>query len=359
MKTKQLIYLSTVALATTFSSCKKDIPDPEPPISTLSTATYDNGVFITNEGPFQAGSGTVSFYSRSTSTVSKDIFEFKNLYPLGNVVQSMEIFNSKGYIVVNNAGTVEVVDGSSFISKGTITGLTNPRYFLGITNDKGYVTEWGAAGGVAGAVKVIDLNTKTVTSTISTGKGAEGMVMVGNFVYVACGGGFGNDSVVTVINATTNAVVKSIHVGANPKSLKVDSNGKIWVLCNGKSDVNYAYITNTGTLARINPTVDTVDLSLPFALRPSNLVINGAKTILYYSSNGKVYSHNNTAVTLNSTATINRSFHGFGIDPTNDYFYGSDAGDFVSNGKVLRYNATGVVVDSFTVGVIPSNFCFN
>ena len=39
-------------------------------------------------------------------------------------------------------------------------------------------------------------------------------------------------------------------------------------------------------------------------------------------------------------------------------FYGSDAVDFSSNGKVIRYNASATVVDSFAVGVIPGNFFF-
>ncbi len=359
MKTKQIIYLSTLALAITFTSCKKDKPDA-PVSTTTSAATYDNGVFITNEGPFGSGTGTVSFYSRSSSTVVNDIFQSKNSYPLGNVVQSMSVFNGKGYIVVNNSGKIEVVDAGSFASGGVINGLTNPRYFLGITNDKGYVSEWGA-GGVAGAIEVIDLNTKTITSSIATGKGAEGMVKSGNNVYIACSGGNDNDSVVTVINATTNAIVKTINVGTNPKSIQVDANGKVWVLCIGQWNGSYSALVKTGKLVRINTTADTVDLSLPFAStssQPSNLVINSTKTSLYYSYNGKVYAHSSTASTLNSTAIINRNFYGFGIDPTNDYFYGTDAGDYVSKGKVLRYNTTGVVVDSFTVGVIPGNFCF-
>lgn len=357
MKTKTLFNLSALALAITFTSCKKD--DPETPAPTPAGVMYDNGVFISNEGPFNNGTGTISFYSRSTSGVSNDIFQTKNSYPLGNIVQSMEIFNGKGYIIVNNAGKVEIVDGSTFASNGAISGLTNPRYFLGIDNSKGYISEWGT-GGINGAIKVVDLNTKTVTATINTGKGAEGMVKVGNNVYLTCSGGYANDSVVTVIDATTNAVVTTITVGANPKNIKVDASGKIWVLCSGEYGI-YPNLVKTGKLVRIDATSNTVELSLPFSSttsQPSNLVINGAKTTLYYSYNGNVYSQLSSASSLNTTATINRNFYGLGIDPSNDYFYGSDAGDFSSNGKVIRYNTTGVAVDSFTVGVIPGNFCF-
>jgi YVTN family beta-propeller protein len=358
MKKKQFLF-NALAVAIAITSCKKD--KPETPVPTPAGGAYDNGVFITNEGPYGTGTGTVSFYNRSNSSITNDIFQTKNSYPLGNIVQSMEIFNGKGYLVVNNAGKVEIVNGSTFESNGVISGLENPRYFLGVDNNKGYVSEWGA-GGIAGAVKVIDLTTKGVTAVINTGKGAEGMVKVGNAVYVACSGGYDKDSVVTVINATTNAVITNINVGANPKNIKVDANGKIWVLCSGEyAPYPSTSLVKTGKLIRIDASTNTVDLSLPFSSttsQPYNLVINNAKTLLYYSYDGKVYSQSYTDVTLNTTPTISRNFYGFGIDPTNDYFYGSDAGNFSSNGKVIRYNTSAVAVDSFTVGIIPGNFCF-
>lgn len=356
MKTNKLL-ITALALTVAFVSCKKDNPEPEPPASPSASA-YDNGVFITNEGPFGSGTGTISFYGRSNGAVTQDIFEAINTYPLGNVVQSMAVHNGKGYIVVNNAGKVEVVDAGTFASSGVISGLTSPRYFLGIDNNKGYISEWGTT---TGAVKVVDLTTKTVTATVNTGAGAEGMVKVGNKVYVACSGGFGNDSVVTVIDATTNAVLSSIDVGPNPKSIQVDANGKVWVLCSGQWNMSFTMLEKPGSLVRIDPATDLVELSLMFTSvysQPFNLVTNNAKTFLYYTYDGKVYSHAQTAIALSSSATISRNFYALGIDPTNDYFYGSDAGNFSSNGKVLRYNTAGTVVDSFSVGIIPGGFCF-
>lgn len=358
MKTNQLFYLSAFAMAITFTSCKKD--DPEPAPGGAVGTNYSSGVFVTNEGPFGSGTGTISFYNRATGAVSSDIFEAKNGYPLGNIVQSMEIYNSKAYIIVNNAGKVEIADGTSFASAGSVTGFTYPRYFLGINSSKGYVSEWGA-GGVVGAIKVVDLSTKMITGTITTGKGAEGMVLAGSNVYVACGGGFDNDSVVTVINSNTNAAITNIYVGANPKSIKMDAIGKVWVLCSGQWDPTYTFLINPGKLVRIDTATNAVDLSLPFAStfsQPSNLVLNSSKTTLYYSYSGGVYSHSYTSSALSGSSIINRSFYGLGVDPTNDFIYGSDAVDFSSNGKVIRYNASAALVDSFAVGVIPGGFYF-
>lgn len=357
MKTKQLV-VATFAVLVSLSACKKDEPQPQTPTPTPSA--FESGVFITNEGPYGNGTGTISYFNKTNSTVSNDIFESKNSYPLGNIVQSMSIYNSKGYIVVNNAGKVEIVDANTFASAGVISGLNSPRYFLGVNSTTGYVSEWGADG-MTGAVKVINLSSNTVTSTIATGKGAENMLKVGDKVYVACSGGFGNDSVVTVIDALTNAVTGTINVGANPKSLQVDVNGKLWILCAGQWDVNYTMLEKTGSLVRINPATDAVELTLPLLSQysqPFNLVINAAKTSLYYTFASEVYTQSVNASTLNTTPVISRNFYALGIDPATDYIYGGDAGNFSANGNVLRYSVSGTVIDSFAVGIAPNGFCF-
>jgi hypothetical protein len=359
MKSTKVFFLTTFLFGTVLIGCKKDDPEPDP-TTPSATTTYDNGVFVTNEGPFGSGTGTLSFIGRSNNAVYNDIFEAKNSFPLGNIVQSMSIHNAKGYIVVNNSGKVEIVDGSTMATAGTISGFTFPRYFFGIDNSKAFVTEWGV-GGLAGSVKVVDLATKTITATIATGKGAENMVRVGNKVFVACGGGYDNDSVLTVIDALTNIVDTTILVGPNPTNLQVDANGNVWVLCKGKQNSTWTALEQTGKLVRINGTTFSTELSMSFSSttsQPSNLVVNAAKTNLYYNYSGKLYSHAITSTSLNSTALINRSFYALGIDPVNDQFYGSDAVDFSSNGKVIRYTSAGVVVDSITVGVIPGNFYF-
>jgi len=356
MKTTQFISINAFALIIAFASCKKDTPV----VQASSTPALTNGVFVINQGPFQSGTGTISFYNRSNSQVTTDVFQnANNGYVLGNIAQSMAFYNGKGYIVVNNAEKVVVVNGNTLVELATITNLTQPRYFLGINSGKGYISQWNASG--AGCIKVINLTTSAIINTIPTGAGAENMLLSGNSVYVACSGGDSNDSVVTVIDATADSVLKNITVGANPGWIQEDANGKIWVLCAGKWNSSYSSLITPGSLVRINPANNTVELSLPFASttsQPSVLVTNSSKNMLYYIYNGEVYSQSITSSSLNSTAVINRSFYGLGIDPTNNYFYGADAGNYTSNGKVIRYNASGGIVDSFAVGVIPQNFCF-
>ena len=357
LKTKtQLLVIGAVSLATLFTSC-----DPKKEETLVPVGAYESGVFIVNEGPFGSGTGTVSYYNRNTKSIINDIFGLSNnAIPIGNILQSMNIINNKGYLVVNNASKIEIVNPSDFKTLGTITGFSQPRYILGISDSKAYVSQW--VDGSQGEVKVVDLNSKTITKTITTGTGAEKMLKKGNFVYLTCKGGWGNDSVVTIINTTTDVVEKTLIVGANPSSIQEDINGNIWVLCNGQSKpYPNVGLDKTASLVRINPSTNTIDKTISFnnlLSSASELNINKNKNKLFFNFDNHVVSQDVSSSSFDNSQIIGTSFYGLGIDPTTDIIYGADAGDYSSAGKVLRYTNAGVALDTLIVGVIPSSFYF-
>jgi YVTN family beta-propeller protein len=349
-----------VALAITFLAACERNKDATP------SGKYGNGVLIVNEGPFRNGTGSVSYYNRGSKAVENDIFQTVNNRPLGNIVQSLGVHNGKTYIVVNNANKVEVVNSNDFTSVAVISGLALPRYFLGISNQKAYISQWGADG-LTGSVQVVDLNTNTVTKSIPTGQGPERMLLVNGNAYIICGGGFGSDSRITVINSNTDEVVTNITVGDRPNSIQLDANNKLWVSCGGKKAYKSDYSidparSTAGSLVRINPSGNAVELTIPFTditRSPGEMTINKAKNTLFYIYAGKVYRQEVSSNTLNSTPVINRSFYELGIDPADDILYAADAGDYTSNGKVIRYNSSNVsAIDSLQVGIIPGGFAF-
>jgi hypothetical protein len=357
----RLFTIVLLASATLILGCKKE--EPNPVSTTTPKGAYDNGVFITCEGAFGSGTGTVSFFNRSNSTVSNDLHQSVNALPLGNIVQSMQVHNSKGYVVVNNANKIEIVNASTFVSGGKISGLSSPRYFAGINASKAYVSQWGSGASDVG-VRVVDLNSNSAGALIPTGAGPEKMILVGNFMYVTNSGGFGNDSTITIINTSSDTFVKNLTVGPNPNSIVLDKNGKIWVLCGGIVDFAVPANGTPGKLVRINPSTNTVEASFAFTSgseHPLNLCTNKLKDKLFFLGNlyslGNVYSFAIGASTLPTTPILNRNYYGLGIDPTNDQIFTSVTN--FSNGMVLRYNSNAMLLDSFQVGVIPGNFCFN
>lgn len=352
MKTLKILFaILLLASFTTLPSCNQENEEP-------IKGAFSDGVFIVNEGPFQTGTGTITFFKADSTIVRQDIFEKTNGRPLGNIAQSMTLFNGKGYIVVNNSEKVEIVDALSFKSTGTITGLKNPGQFLGINETKGYVSTWD------GNVAVIDLATNQVSKKIAAGTGPDAMIKSGGYVYVANTGGFSLDSTITVIDFATDKVVKTILVGNAPSGLAVDAYGKIWVLCKGKGFDGWAQPGDTpGKLLRIDPATLKIEYTYNFttnSIHPDKLVINDQKTMVYFLFNNGIYKFNLTLANATPEKVVSRAFYSLGYENKTNYLYAGDAKNYTSNGIVLRLKAdNGKTVDSIQAGIVPRGFAFD
>jgi len=222
-----------MALGVAVTACKKDDGiDEENPI--VSRA-YENGILVSNEGPFNNGTGTVNFISNDLSTTEAAIFNSVNDADLGNIVQSIGFTDDKAYIVANNSNKITVVDRYSFVKEAEITeGINNPRYFVQ-ANGMGYVTNWGDTSDESDDfIAVINLQTNVVEKSIAVVLGPEEVKVRNGKIYVAHQGAFGQNNKITVIDSSTNEVATVITVGDVPNSLQFDSSGDLWVLCGGK-----------------------------------------------------------------------------------------------------------------------------
>jgi YVTN family beta-propeller protein len=336
---------------TVLASCKKNNLD-----DIFVPGNYENGYFVTNEGNFGTGNGSISFIDRY-GDVKSDVFSSINSFPLGDVVQSMSINNNHAYILVNNSSRIEVTSIDSMASIATIN-VSQPRYMATVSNSKAYVTDWGING-----VQVIDLITNTVSSTIACGAGPEGIAVSNGLAYICNVGGWGLDNTVTIINTDNDVVETTLFVGDKPNSVVVDINGAVWVLVGGYTeyDANWNVVSETaGNLVKI--VGSTIEATFTFVVgnHPEDLVINDAGTTLYYSDGSwskAVYAFDITDTELPTTALINRSFYGLGCN--DGYIYGTDAVDYVQNGWSYKYSNNGTIIDSVQVGIIPGGYCFN
>ena len=345
-KIATLIFISLI-----ITSCTRDTNSPE------TNGIYNDGYFVTNEGNFNSGNGSISFVSND-GVVENNVFATTNSFPLGDVVQSMSIIDENAFIVVNNSSKIEVASIDSMISVGTIENISSPRYIVKVSNTKAYISDWGS-----NSIHVLDLNNLEVLSTISVGNGPEKMIFSNGYVYVCNIGGWGYEKTISVIDAENDIVTNTIEVGDKPNSIVSDINENIWVLCGGftEYDANWNVISQTaGSLVKITGNSVISTLNFQVGNSPSDLIINENGTSLFYSDGSwikNVYKFNITDLELPNSPVISRNFYGLGYN--DGHIYGTDAVDYVQNGWSYKYTESGTVVDSVQVGIIPGDYCFN
>ncbi len=358
MKNWNKLFLgAAVSLSLFATSCNNDDDGPgivEP------QGDYVNGYFVLNEGNFGGSNASVSFIGND-GTVQNNIFNAVNGTGLGDTAQSMTLDEDRAYIVVNGSNTIEVVNRYTFQRIGTISsGLMNPRY-MEIENGKGYVSNWGDPSNPNDDfIAVINLSTLNVSSAISVAEGPERMEEENGKLYVAHAGGYGYGNSVSVINTSNNNVVASISVGDVPNSL-VEENGTLYVLCAGKAA--WTGEETSGKLVLINTSSNNVTstLEFPATQHPSQLTEDAGK--LYYTIDNSIYTANLSLTSLPNSPVFSTGEQGvygvYGFEVENGKIYVADAGDFISDGKVLVYNSTGTLESTLTVGALPNGIYFN
>ncbi len=272
----------------------------------------------------------------------------------------MTAFQGKGYIVVNNSNTIEVVNLTDFTSEATIEGLALPRYIQPVNSTKAYVSQWGADG-LTGSVVLVDLERQEVTQTLLNDVGPEAMLRYGNTVYVALAGGYSFNNKIVAIDIPSNVIKAQYLVGDVPQSMVIDENNKLWILCSGINDWADPTNSTSGQLVRFDLVSEQIEQSFDFgntSAHPTDLVVNGRGDKLYYNYNGGVYAFDVNDQIVQNTPLISGFFYGLGFDPVDDVIYTADAGDFASSGTVSRYKEDGILLNSTSVGIIPGGFEF-
>jgi DNA-binding beta-propeller fold protein YncE len=180
---------------------------------------------------------------------------------------------------------------------------------------------------------------------------------------VANQGGFGVDSTLTVIDFTTDKVIKTIFIGDVPTAMVADGNGRIWVLCKGKGFNGWSQKSDTrARLVQIDPITLTASIKYSFSstdIHPEKLVINKQRSMLYFLYNYGVYRFNITLANASPEKINSRSFYSLDYENKTGYLYVSDPKNYVSDGIVIRLKADdGSVVDSIQAGITPRGFAF-
>ena len=346
-----LLFISILTLF----ACEKDEPQPIPPVNDGPIS------YVSNEGAFGFGNGSVSIYY-AKGGMQNDAFKSANGRRPGDVLQSIARVNGKVYMMVNASNKIEIAKEKTLEEVGVIQSVSMPRYMEVTSNSRAYISTWGNNG----QIMVLDLLKDEITDSIAVGNGPEKMLASGGKLYVCNSGGFTNDSVLSVIDQTSNQVISSLVVGDNPTDIVEGQAGTLWVLCKGKVlyDANWQIIGHTPSyLVQTNMAAQTILKKVKIAddKHPSHLEISPDGKYLYYGAGfgfSGIYRYDITNNNLETTPLISRDFYGFNIVPYSNYIFAFEATSFTVSGKMLIYSLDGTLNTEFTVGVGPNGICF-
>lgn len=338
--------------ALVLTSCEKT--EDEPPI----TANNLKGMFVVCEGGFGQANGDITFYNSKSGQTTKSLYYSVNGVALGDIVQSFEIVDTLGFMVVNNSQKVTVVNMKDFKVVRTIDGFSYPRSVVRADENTVYVSN---GNGISdNYICSISLTTLEKTNSLPVSTGPEKLIKVNSKVYAAIAGGYNNDgNTVIEIDPLSFSVVNTFTVSSVPVDVAADKDNNIWVYCKGVPDYsNYPDVTYSDAgISKINTSTKTVN-SFPITNMSSpginNIRVSKDGSLVYYL-NDALYSMAVTATSLPTSKVVDQYFYGLDVDPQTGDIVCLDA----DNSKAVVYSSTGTKQTEFETAKFPNSVVFS
>lgn len=258
---------------------------------------------------------TLSQINLTTNEVTNDI------EALGEAPNQIVIHGHYAYVINSLDHDIQIIDLATDNTVGYINigEPRNPFHMTFVDSQYAYVTNL-----MTNTISKVDVIHRTVVGEYGVGQAPEGLLVVGNKLFVCCSGFVysayksktGKDWVfdpthkkndikaygylpgrVYIVNIQSGTVVDSIRVGINPQYLDLDPEGKLNVVCTG----NYSSVF--GKIYRINPATNQVIDSIATGGSPGMISV-GRDGIGYlaaggwYPDSGQVYTFDSYADTM-------------------------------------------------------------
>ncbi len=354
---KTSVYL-LIILALGFSACEDDDS-----MGADDNLPSERSMIVLNEGQFLMGNASISVIDLETDGVNNNVFESRNNFSLGDVVQRLRFdeVDDEAYIVVNNSSKIEVVnpDDFSLIRTIQLEGMPNDVAIPPTSNNM--LVTYGDNSNLQALNKTTGEHIVWLENDCPNT--LEDPFICGNDQAVEMNGEIYVGNHITGALMRTNAVFASI--GANdvaeisgiPGDMAFDKNGDLWVLTNDwtNSENNSLYRFENGAL-------NSASLVASVGFSASNMRMNADGDVLYFTGGSVTRMgiddawESRTTVFENAEGTF---YYNFGIDASEEFLYLSDPKGFVAPGEVVKVDIeTGLEVNRYAVGFAPSKIYF-
>jgi YVTN family beta-propeller protein len=345
-------YLLLLSILPFLNACTDDTPEPAE-----GEPVYRNGILVVNQGNFSSADGSLDFYDPAEEVHTINVYQKANQEPIGGIIEDVAFHAGKAIIISNAADKVIIADENSLVEVATIEDaeLATPRYFAG-SGSKGYISVWGPYEDdwslQNSRVAVLDLSSNTLASTIEVPAGPEGIVSIGNKVFVA--NSF--TDTISVIDTQTDALIKKIKTHPSPSHFAVDANGQLWV------------VYGSGYIARINPftyeeekTIEISDKSLSgkIQLVGNTLYFHTSQwDESYTNTSNAIYKVDITAASPEAALVLEKeNMRTFRVDAENGNIYGGISLG-AESGTIVVFDQQGQETGNFAAGKFPHQIIF-
>lgn len=294
-------------------------------------------IIVLNEGNFGWGNASVGLYDLQLKHYQSEVFKKKNNRPLGDVLQSALKTSHALYLVLNNSGSIEMINPVTLASIQTFSDLGSPRFLCQIEQtNHAFLSDL-----YSNTIKRIDLLSGNILSSIPANGWTEQIFFFENRYWVS---NLTNHLVYKLNNE--NHIEDSLFVQGALRSMKQNSQQTVFVL----SDSNqYDYIwelTSNGLQYKAHSTT----------VMNQWVVDDNGKA--FCISNKQLLKHNAAGV-WETLASVEQILNPYAMYVYDNKIWITDARDYVQKGKVWVFDLLTKEMISFDAGSIPNGFIFH
>ena len=299
-------------------------------------------LFIASEGNFGSGNGSIEVF--------KDKEKIQTVSNVGDVIQSILVFEDDLFVAVNNSHTIKKYDitdsGLALPGIEVSTNNSGPREMC-VVDGKLYFTNW-----LTKDIKVLDLNTYNISSFSTLTNVPEDIVSDGNFLYVSTPHQELYDnkgSLITKIDLTNGSIVESFEVGLGPEQLYLDEN--LLYVSRTSYDENWSASYGSGKVDISTGEVEIITYGVGTACRAD---IFKFKDVMHRATSGG-------AVPLDANLNLNMASK---VGELNGVYSGKvlndelvlGTTDYITPDTVFLFNSSNELLQTFEVSVLPGDF---
>ena len=354
MKTRSLLFtmLCSLMLGISFTACSDDDDDDNPIIDPVDYPAY-----ILNEGIWGSNNANISRFFPSYKGIDSDYYQQVNGKLMGDLANAMIEEDNNIYVVIG---------GSKYVARLDLNCVEQARYSfpegegeprcIDVEDGYVYVTQHG------GQVSKLDAQTLKLVSTFKGGDNLEGIVEKDGKLYVANAwkGVYDFNKELLVINAETMTKTGSIDVVLNPVQVQ-EIDDKIYVISQGNYEDVQAVLqvidTKAGTSKVIVKDVDKIT-------EGHNGLIYGVRSTYdadwntinsFFTYNPKKGTVSETSFLQDAPSSISSTaIYLLEVGGYADFIY-IGISDYVTNGTIYQFDASGKLLQSFDSGGINPN----